>query len=798
MKKARKHLMKKSVAVSMSAAMLAGVAAVPSFASESKWSEEQTADGWMKVTNDGGTTLGYSADSGVKIIEQDGYAFKDMDKDGELDVYEDWREDDETRAKDLAAQLPIEAVQGLMYHDSVFSIAADGSDIYKSDGSSFKDAIAQGTRTALNFAQSYPAETQVAGNNSTQAYAESQDYGIPVNYSANPRDLSGWTKSLGFGATFDPDLVLESFKLQARQYSSVGISTLLGPQIDLVTDPRWRRIQDEWGEDPALAKDMTNAAISGLQSTYSEDGTDEGWGSDSVVAMMKHFPGDGAGESGRESHNAYGKYTVYPGNGFETALIPFVDGGLNLDSETGSSGAVMMSYSIAYSDDESLGELVGSAYSEYKIKLLRETYNYDGLICTDWGVTNDIGDGAGHPQTPWGEEDVSKVERTYRAILAGVDQIGGDENPVIAEAYQMYVDEQGEEAADTRFRESAVRILKTFFEAELFENPYVDSATAKELLEGDEAKEAAAETNRKSIVMIKNSDNTIKATEDGEKPTVYIPMQFKNGAWELPVERSEADKYYNVVTDSVGDPTGEADKDGNATYTTEDIIRATAEELADCDYAVVIVNNPDTGKGYDEESEKYVPISLQYSEYTANSEYVRTESIAGDMVESEAENPYGVVKSLEKENRSYYGESVIATNYSDLEGILYAAENIPEAAKLIVAVNADRPMIFSEFEDKADAILMGFGIDNDYFLEVASGNYEPSGLLPIQMPASMEAVEAQLEDVPRDVECYVDANGNTYDFAFGLNWSGVIQDERTEKYNVEPMTVPENALATQE
>lgn len=79
--------------------------------------------------------------------------------------------------------------------------------------------------------------------------------------------------------------------------------------------------------------------------------------------------------------------------GFETALIPFVDGGLNLDSITGNSGAVMLSYSIAYSDDESLGELVGSAYSEYKIKLLRETYNFDGLICTDWGVTNDIGDG---------------------------------------------------------------------------------------------------------------------------------------------------------------------------------------------------------------------------------------------------------------------------------------------------------------------------------------------------------------------------------------------------------------------
>ena len=89
-----------------------------------------------------------------------------------------------------------------------------------------------------------------------------------------------------------------------------------------------------------------------------------------------------------------------------------------------------------------------------------------------------------------------------------------------------------------------------------------------------------------------------------------------------------------------------------------------------------------------------------------------------------------------------------------------------------------------------DAILLGFGIDNTLFLEVAAGQYEPSGLLPFQMPKDMEAVEAQLEDVPRDMECYTDANGNTYDFGFGLNWSGVIQDERTEKYCVPPLTEP--------
>lgn len=72
--------------------------------------------------------------------------------------------------------------------------------------------------------------------------------------------------------------------------------------------------------------------------------------------------------------------------------------------------------------------------------------------------------------------------------------------------------------------------------------------------------------------------------------------------------------------------------------------------------------------------------------------------------------------------------------------------------------------------------------------EIILGETEPNGLLVFQQPADMEAVEAQLEDVPRDMECYVDANGNTYDFAFGLNWAGVINDERVEKYSAEPLT----------
>ena len=104
----------------------------------------------------------------------------------------------------------------------------------------------------------------------------------------------------------------------------------------------------------------------------------------------------------------------------------------------------------------------------------------------------------------------------------------------------------------------------------------------------------------------------------------------------------------------------------------------------------------------------------------------------------------------------------------------------------------------SEFEEKADVILMNFGwgrrkyeFHNEYIFDIIEGNVEPTGLLPVQMPANMDTVETQFEDVPRDMECHVDTAGNTYDFAFGLNWSGVISDERTEKYNVAPLTAPE-------
>ena len=101
---------------------------------------------------------------------------------------------------------------------------------------------------------------------------------------------------------------------------------------------------------------------------------------------------------------------------------------------------------------------------------------------------------------------------------------------------------------------------------------------------------------------------------------------------------------------------------------------------------------------------------------------------------------------------------------------------------VVVVVNATRPMVFNEFENKVEGIVIRFGVSDKAVMDIVSGKAEPSGLLPVQMPANMVTVEKQKEDVPFDMECHTDTEGNTYDFGFGLNWKGVIKDTRNQKY----------------
>jgi beta-glucosidase len=163
----------------------------------------------------------------------------------------------------------------------------------------------------------------------------------------------------------------------------------------------------------------------------------------------------------------------------------------------------------------------------------------------------------------------------------------------------------------------------------------------------------------------------------------------------------------------------------------------------------------------------YVPISLQYRPYTATG--ARATSIAGGDPRERFTN------------RSYRGKTVTVSNESDLTSVLDARTKMP-GKPVIVVLMLSNPAVVSEFEPGVHAILVSFGVQDQAILDILTGAVEPAGLLPFQMPADMQTVEEQYEDVPRDMRPYVDAQGHAYDFAFGLGWGGVIQDQRTATY----------------
>lgn len=749
------------------------------------------AENFSTVQNSGGATLGYSPNSGVKILNVKGKFFKDMNRNGKLDPYEDWRLSPQKRAEDLAKRLSIDEIAGLMlysFHQRQMSV-----ELTDEQRKMLRD---DNLRTILNADTASSAKLTAQWNNALQAYAESLPFAIPANTSSDPRNdarsngvylkivednVSRWPSHLGLAATFDPATAEDFARTYSKEYRLMGIGTGLSPQIDLATDPRWTRNYGTFGEDPALARDMAAASIFGAQETFS-NGADIGWGEYSINAMMKHFPGDGIGEGGREAHSRYGKYAVYPGGNFQTQLIPF-EGAMQNGGKAGMPSAVMMSYSIAWSDGGELGEKVGSAYSKFKIDLLRNKYKYDGVICTDWCVTWDTDK---RLSMAWGVENLTEAERHYKALMAGVDQFGGnsDKGPVI-EAYNIGVKEHGKKFMDKRFQQSAVRLLRNIFQLGIFENPYLDvEKTAREVGNAEDLRRGF-EAQLKSIVMLKNKNGVIHAANSNVKPTVYIPMVYRDSievkvfnsyepaSWTLPVDLNVAQEYFNVVTDRVGTLTGK-DKDGKPMALPADIIRLAPEKVAQCDMVLAVINNPIPvgnqfeGIGYDKDA-GYIPISLQYGRYVADSPAVRRASISGD----------------EGENRSYFGKVAQIVNPMDPESVNYSREclnKFGKTAPVITLIHADKPMIFSEIEPNSDAILVGYGVSDRAYFDILTGKFEPQGLLPMQQPRDMITVEEQKEDVPRDMVCYIDSEGNSYDFAFGLNWRGVINDSRTAKY----------------
>ena len=723
-----------------------------------RWAE-QPVDSFMLVTQKGGPSLGYSPESGVKILTADGYAFKDLNRNDSLDAYEDWRKPAQERAADLASKLSIEEIAGLMLYSSHQAVPADSlTDAQK------KFLCDDHLRAVLITVLESP-KTAAKWNNNMQAFVEGLDHGIPANTSSDPRheakattefnagaggQISQWPTTLGLAASFDPRLMYRFGEIASEEYRALGIATALSPQVDIATDPRWFRFDGTFGEDPQLATDMARAYCDAFQTTPET----KGWGMKSVNAMVKHWYGYGAQEGGRDSHFASGKYAVYPGNNLAMHKRSFVEGAFKLEGGTEMASAVMPIYSILWNQDPS-GENVGGSYSKWLIQQqLRDEAKFEGVVCTDWGITKDI-KVLDSPigGKPWGVEQLSEAERHYKILQAGVDQFGGNnEIGPIVEAYQMWSKDFGEESARQRLELSARRLLLNMFRVGLFENPYLHPAEMEKIVGKPEYLQEGYEAQLKSIIMLKNHENKVLPVKDKKK--VYVPKRHFPaipGLWGgiseektvEPIDLSLVGKYFEVVS-----------------------------QPEQADFAICLIREPSSGIGYSSDDVKkggngYLPLSLQYDDYTAKD--ARAVSIAGgDPMEKTT-------------NRSFKGKTIKVYNRDDMV-MVNETKKMMGDKPVVVILETGRPVVLSEIEPSADAILISFNVQHQALLDIISGKNEPSALLPMQMPADMKTVEEQQEDVPHDMRCYQDADGHVYDFAFGLNWQGPISDARVEKY----------------
>lgn len=730
----------------------------------------EQADGYTLLYQTKGPTLGYTI---APILEVDGYAFKDLSRDGTLDPYEDWRLPVQRRAEDLASKLTLEEICGLMLYSRMVDL--DSAGLAPAHQSLLVD---DHIRHILVRDVATPA-VAAAWSNALQSLCEAARLGIPSNNSSDPRnyttaaanfgnnfkpeldgeydpsgenDISKWPREMGLAATFDMDVIRAHGEIVSAEYRALGITTALSPQVDMASDPRWRRFYGTFSEDPYLCRDIAQTYCEAFQTT---PGSKTGWGAQSVNCMVKHWPGGGTGEGGRDAHFGIGKYAVYPGNNFAQGLIPFTEGAFDLPGKTRMASAVMPYYTISYGQDPS-GKNVANGFSKYIVQdLLRDKYHYEGVVCSDWGIVRDYEVPWKHAGKPWGVESLSEPERRLLCFEAGVDQLGGaKDNALSMAAYELWAQKYGEASARERFELSARRILVNIFNVGLFENPYVDPQEATRIVGCREFVVAGYDAQLKSIVMLKNAGEVLPVVGEQARPKVYQPkrhvpssMNFwrkiKPECNEHPISKELLSKYYDVVD--------------------------TPEEA---DFALVSITSPTGHWGYMDPAEgeaegHYQPISLQWSPYTANT--ARAQSLAGgDPHEASA-------------NRTYRGYTEISSNESD--ALLVQQTKAAMGSKpVILVISVERPFVPADVEPWADAVLMTSGVSSNAVLDIVSGAAEPYGLLPCQLPANMETVEAQCEDVPHDMDCYVDACGNRYDFAFGLNWSGVIRDFRVKKY----------------
>lgn len=458
------------------------------------------------------------------VLTIGGLRFKDLNRNGKLDAYEDWRLPAERRAADLIARMTLPEKAGLMMHAAHSGYFGPGGAVLdtlappppgalkppvniagvpgfdRADKPSPRDIILNRNVRWLNTSPGGTPADAARWANGIQEIAEGSRLGIPVMLTADPvhttnrlpggalpppdrlKITSSWPDQIGLAAIGDAAVVERFGQIAATEYHALGYRMIINPMADLATEPRWNRIAGTFGESADLSAKLVSAYIKGVQGAKV--------GRDSVLAVVKHFPGDGPVENGFDPHNPYGKRLVYPAGMQAYHLKPFraaFDAGVS---------SVMGSYGIPTGIDT-----VGANFSKRVIAgMLRQKMGFDGIVITDWL----------HAQ-PWGVEALSKQDRELKLIQAGVDQFGGEHET----SYIIALAKAGK-VSTARIDQSMRRILVPMFKLGIFEDPYVDPARATQMVKSPEFVAAGDDAQRRAIVLLKDAHNVLPLRPDAK------------------------------------------------------------------------------------------------------------------------------------------------------------------------------------------------------------------------------------------------------------------------------------------
>ena len=660
------------------------------------------------------------------VLEAEGSRFKDLNGNGVLDPYEDWRLSPAERAADLVSRMTPEEKIGLMVINSrTMGISQpdpaltshDGAldeqyhpiknDPHNTAGLPYEGTTQQITELHMRhfIMRETPTGSKIATwVNAMNEVAEGTRLGIPVIVAANSKnelggfklgstpddqDFTEWPGTLGLAATGDLDLIADFAVKSRAEWVASGLRKGYMYMADTVTDPRWFRANGTFGEDPAFNAQAIAAVIRGFQG-------EAGVQRDGVALTTKHFPGGGARENGFDPHYAEGKYNVYPtpGSLAKYHLPPFQAA---IDAGTSS---VMPYYAIPSAEKSAMPqppletlEQVGFAFNKGMLDLLR-AMGHQGYVNSDSGILSKMA---------WGVAELSVPERVGKAVMAGTDIIA-DTNDVgsIREAFLRGL------FTTERLDEAARRLTEEMFALGLFDNPYVDPQRADEVVANEAFAVAARAAHHKSVVLLKNSDATLPLGPDrlaGKR--VYVEL-FEQSLTVAKLDGLRA----NLAAEHPR-------------------IRFTTD-FSGADVAVLFLN-PFTG------------------------DYFRSTGLL-DLEVHEATNV-------------------------NLAKIIEIRAAVPQ---VVIGLNVILPWLLGNVEPLADALVAGFDTRTEALFDVIVGDVAPTGRLPLNFPVDSDAIAvdengicASPNDVPGyDKEAYmdgrayvyVDADGNRYRLGHGLSY----------------------------